>query len=206
MGTNVCCGRVSMMRGFSGRWISRRNLSDRVTDLANVTFQAKLGTYLERQGSESQVAASWRKLRTLSFDVARTAAACRKCDLTTDMVKEFTDLQGVVGGLYARAQGERNEVATAIYDHYKPVSMDDSIPARGRPGAVAWRTNWTRSRVLSHRPDSHRIEGSVRAAAGGARRRQDPVRSAGCPFQLDDFVEHAGAARISARTHQLLFA
>ncbi|MGH9620128.1 MAG: glycine--tRNA ligase subunit beta, partial [Bryobacteraceae bacterium] len=57
----------------------------------------------------------------------RAALLC-KCDLTTDMVKEFTDLQGIVGGLYAKAQGEPEAVATAIYDHYKPVSMEDSIP------------------------------------------------------------------------------
>jgi glycyl-tRNA synthetase beta chain len=44
------------------------------------------------------------------------------------MVKEFTDLQGVVGGLYAKAQGEPEAVATALYDHYKPVSMEDAIP------------------------------------------------------------------------------
>jgi glycyl-tRNA synthetase beta chain len=50
-------------------------------------------------------------------------------DLTTELVKEFTELQGVIGGLYARAQGEHEEVATAIYDHYKPVSMEDSIPS-----------------------------------------------------------------------------
>jgi glycyl-tRNA synthetase beta chain len=51
-----------------------------------------------------------------------------KCDLTTDMVKEFTELQGIVGGLYARAQGEGEAVATAIYDHYRPVNMEDAIP------------------------------------------------------------------------------
>jgi glycyl-tRNA synthetase beta chain len=45
------------------------------------------------------------------------------------MVKEFTDLQGIVGGLYARAQGESEEVARAIYDHYKPLSMEDEIPS-----------------------------------------------------------------------------
>jgi glycyl-tRNA synthetase beta chain len=44
------------------------------------------------------------------------------------MVKEFTELQGVVGGLYARAQGEADAVASAIYDHYRPVNMDDAIP------------------------------------------------------------------------------
>ena len=56
------------------------------------------------------------------------AVLLSKCDLTTSMVKEFTELQGVVGGLYAAAQGEKEAVATAVYDHYKPVSMDDSIP------------------------------------------------------------------------------
>ena len=52
------------------------------------------------------------------------AALLAKTDLTTDMVKEFTELQGVVGGLYAKAQGESDAVATAIYDHYQPVSME----------------------------------------------------------------------------------
>ncbi len=56
------------------------------------------------------------------------ASRLAKTDLTTELVKEFTDLQGIIGGLYARAQGEPEEVATAIYDHYKPVSMEDSIP------------------------------------------------------------------------------
>jgi glycyl-tRNA synthetase beta chain len=56
------------------------------------------------------------------------AAELAKADLNTDMVKEFTELQGVVGGLYARVQGEPAEVAAAIYDHYKPVSMEDSLP------------------------------------------------------------------------------
>ena len=56
------------------------------------------------------------------------AARLSKADLTTELVKEFTELQGIIGGLYARAQGEPEEVAIAIYDHYKPVSMEDSIP------------------------------------------------------------------------------
>jgi glycyl-tRNA synthetase beta chain len=64
----------------------------------------------------------------------RAARLC-KCDLTTELVKEFTELQGVVGGLYARAQGEPEPVWQAIYDHYKPESMEDSIP-RHRIGQV----------------------------------------------------------------------
>ncbi|MDE3178189.1 MAG: glycine--tRNA ligase subunit beta, partial [Acidobacteriota bacterium] len=58
-----------------------------------------------------------------------------KCDLTTQMVQEFTELQGIVGGLYARAQGEPAEVADAIYDHYRPAGIEDSGP-RSIVGAV----------------------------------------------------------------------
>jgi glycyl-tRNA synthetase beta chain len=68
-------------------------------------------------------------------DDAVRAAELSKCDLTTELVKEFTELQGVVGGLYAREQGEPERVWQAIYDHYKPESMEDSIP-RHRTGQL----------------------------------------------------------------------
>lgn len=102
----------------------KRKLSERVADLAHITFQAKLGSYLEKT----------RRMESLVKDVggdehAVRAAELSKTDLTTELVKEFTELQGVVGGLYARAQGESEEVAQAIYEHYKPVSMEDSIPS-----------------------------------------------------------------------------
>jgi glycyl-tRNA synthetase beta chain len=101
----------------------KRKLSDRVQDLANVTFQAKLGSYLEKTNRNVAL------VKELGGDAhAERAALLAKTDLTTELVKEFTELQGVVGGLYARAQGEPEEVAAAIYDHYKPVSMEDSIP------------------------------------------------------------------------------
>ncbi len=99
----------------------KKKLEDRVEDLKNVTFQAKLGSYYEKT------------LRVVKLVGAlggtERAALLAKCDLTTDMVKEFTDLQGIVGGLYARAQGESEEVAKAIYDHYQPLSMEDEIPS-----------------------------------------------------------------------------
>ncbi|MBV9267957.1 MAG: glycine--tRNA ligase subunit beta, partial [Acidobacteriaceae bacterium] len=106
----------------------QRPLRDRVNDLAKVTFQAKLGSYKDKT---DRVVAIARELGAkVSADAATVerAALLAKCDLTTDMVKEFTELQGVVGGLYAEAQGEPEPVATAIYDHYKPASMEDSIP------------------------------------------------------------------------------
>src|ERR1041385_4643829 len=63
------------------------------------------------------------------------AAELSKCDLTTELVKEFTELQGVIGGLYARVQGEPEAVWQALYDHYKPESMEDAIP-RTRAGQM----------------------------------------------------------------------
>jgi glycyl-tRNA synthetase beta chain len=69
-------------------------------------------------------------------DADRAAELC-KCDLVTEMVREFTELQGIVGGLYARAQGESEDVAWAIYDHYRPVGLDDPIPRNLTGCAVA---------------------------------------------------------------------
>ena len=129
----------------------KRRLEDRVKDLGNVTFQAKLGTYLEKTERVTELALILQeyvahpghavtdaeikeaKVRYAfnpdkSEFYAVRAARLAKADLTTELVKEFTELQGVIGGLYAEAQGEHPEVATAIYDHYKPVSMEDSIP------------------------------------------------------------------------------
>ena len=99
----------------------KKKLEDRVEDLKSVTFQAMLGSYYEK--TQRVVAL------TKGLGGSERAALLCKCDLTTDMVKEFTDLQGIVGGLYARAQGESEEVAQAIYDHYKPLSMEDEIPS-----------------------------------------------------------------------------
>jgi len=109
-----------------------KSLADRVQDLAHVTFQAKLGSYLEKT---NRVVALVEELG--GSDYARRAALLAQCDLTTEMVKEFTDLQGIVGGLYARHQGEPEETARAIYDHYRPLSMEDSIPSTHEGQIVA---------------------------------------------------------------------
>jgi glycyl-tRNA synthetase beta chain len=112
----------------------KKKLEERFPDLAHVTFQAKLGTYRDKT---KRVMVLVKELGGKRWAVR--AAKLSKCDLTTELVKEFTELQGVVGGLYARAQGEREEVWQAIYDHYKPESMEDSIPRNlaGRQVALA---------------------------------------------------------------------
>jgi len=112
----------------------KKPLVERVPDLAHITFQAKLGSYFEKT---ERILALVRELGG-GADAER-AAFLAKVDLTTELVKEFTELQGVVGGLYARAQGEPEEVAIAIQDQYKPESMEDAIPrsAAGRFLSIA---------------------------------------------------------------------
>ncbi len=112
----------------------KRKLEDRVADLKNVTFQAKVGSYFQK---------TERVVALVGDDPnARRAALLSKCDLTTDMVKEFTDLQGIMGGLYAKAQGEPEEVWRAIYEHYKPLSMEDPIPSTREGLLVALADKW----------------------------------------------------------------
>jgi len=108
----------------------KKSLAGRILDLAHVTFQARLGSYLEKTERMKDL------VKELGGDShAVRAAELSKCDLTTELVKEFTELQGVVGGLYARVQGEPEPVWQAIYDHYKPESMEDRIP-RHRAGQI----------------------------------------------------------------------
>ena len=109
-------------------------LADYLPKLAAVTYQEKLGSYgdkvermrdLARWLSEQWFASG---IPHASVGSADRAAELSKCDLVTEMVREFTELQGIVGGLYAKSQGEPEEVAWAVYDHYKPAGLEDSIP------------------------------------------------------------------------------
>ena len=108
-------------------------LSARVEMLKTVTFQRDLGSYFSKTESNllmakalgAAVAAQGISLDQAALDQAVLLA---KTDLTTELVKEFTELQGIVGGLYARAQGAGEAVAQAIYWQYRPAAMDDPIP------------------------------------------------------------------------------
>ncbi len=113
-------------------------LRDRLTMLEHVTFQSQLGNYRQKTERNAKlVKALAGYVPKAPRDAAVRAAELAKCDLTTELVKEFTELQGVVGGLYARAQGESAEVADAIYDHYKPESMEDRSPRTPAGALVA---------------------------------------------------------------------
>ncbi|HTR26531.1 MAG TPA: glycine--tRNA ligase subunit beta [Terriglobales bacterium] len=126
----------------------KQSLRERVELLKNVTFQKDLGSYYEKT-LRVQRLASWlsetikQNGMAVRPGIVHKAALLAKTDLTTELVKEFTELQGIVGGLYARAQqldedlpeAARFAVADAIYDHYKPESMEDEVP-RTVEGAV----------------------------------------------------------------------
>lgn len=120
----------------------RTPLESRQEMLAKVTYQAQMGSYaekVERMGALAEDIYTDLE-KTGEIDATARKAVLRavnlcKCDLTTQMVREFTELQGIVGGLYAREQGEPDDVAEAIYDHYKPANVGDGCP-RNKVGAV----------------------------------------------------------------------
>jgi glycyl-tRNA synthetase beta chain len=123
-------------------------LRERLSSLKNVTFQKDLGSYYAKT-MRVQRLCSWtcELLRDEGMQVrpgvVHKAACLAKTDLTTELVKEFTELQGIVGGLYASVQNldhgmpdeTRQAIAATIYDQYKPQSAEDSVP-RKIEGAV----------------------------------------------------------------------
>ncbi|MGE5125302.1 MAG: glycine--tRNA ligase subunit beta, partial [Betaproteobacteria bacterium] len=121
----------------------KRSLAERVPDLAGVTFQQGLGTYCDKAARlEALVGVMDRQglLDPAQGAAAAQAARLAKADLVTLMVREFTELQGVMGGIYLAEQGAAEEVAAAVRWHYHPVAVEaDAEPAAafaGRDGAA----------------------------------------------------------------------
>ena len=118
-------------------------LADILPKLQRVTYESRLGSYFDKvervRAIASGLAEGWYNLGDTHARVADAdrAAELAKCDLATEMVREFPELQGIVGGLYAKAQGESEEAADAVYDHYRPVGLDDPIPRNLTGCAVA---------------------------------------------------------------------
>lgn len=101
----------------------KRTLESRLDQLEHLQFQEKLGNYRDKTRRIEQISAA-------ISDDADTLSAARLCktDLPTEMVKEFTDLQGKIGGIYAREEGLPENTWKAIYDHYLPANIDDALP------------------------------------------------------------------------------
>jgi glycyl-tRNA synthetase beta chain len=128
----------------------KRSLLVRLELLRNVTFQKDLGSYYEKT-QRVQRLCSWlseiikQNGLAVRAGVVHKAVCLAKGDLTTELVKEFTELQGIVGGLYARVQeldsslpeATRFAIADAIYDQYKPESTDDDAPRSIEGGVLS---------------------------------------------------------------------
>jgi glycyl-tRNA synthetase beta chain len=115
----------------------KQTLEDRRPRLKSIVFQEKLGTYADKVKRVAKLSKKINTLTKAKVDKASLEKAVQwsKSDLTADMVREFTDLQGIVGGLYAKHDGAPEDVWRAIYDQYKPQSMDDRSPET-KSGAV----------------------------------------------------------------------
>ncbi len=122
---------------FFWEFDQRVPLAERVKLLENVTFQKDLGSYAAKTARMREIAVklAGKSGTKVELDALLTAIELAKTDLTTELVKEFTELQGIVGGLYARAQGCNAATCDAIYDQYLPESMEDSVP-RTTEGAL----------------------------------------------------------------------
>ena len=131
-------------------------LRHRVAMLKSVTFQKDLGSYYDKTQRVQHLVS--KLCAVINYEAEREqkplvvrpgvtfkAAHLAKADLTTELVKEFTELQGIIGGLYARAQEidpiiprpTVDAIALAIYDHYKPESMEDNVPRSIEGGVLA---------------------------------------------------------------------
>ena len=114
---------------FFWEFDQRVSLEERRSLLEKVTFQKDLGSYAAKTERVRRVAAALaRRVPGVDAVALDEAARLAKTDLTAELVKEFTELQGVVGGLYARAQGVSETAAAAIYDQYRPVGAEDAVP------------------------------------------------------------------------------
>jgi glycyl-tRNA synthetase beta chain len=123
----------------------RARLESRIDRLGTLLFHKKLGTYKEKAERIERLA-EWIARETLGADAvtaghAAKAARLAKADLTTDMVREFTELQGTMGGIYAREERLPEDVWKAIYFHYLPIGVEaDAPPTKAQLGkaAVTW--------------------------------------------------------------------
>ncbi|QKG71537.1 glycine--tRNA ligase subunit beta [Erythrobacter mangrovi] len=135
----VLAARLSDARFF---WEQDRKtpLAQQARKLSRITFHEKLGTLDDKVDRVAKLA-DWlvfdAKAPNGDHKLARMAAELSKADLVTEMVGEFPELQGLMGGYYARAEGLPDEVADAIRDHYKPVGANDEVPTAPTTVAVS---------------------------------------------------------------------
>lgn len=166
--------------------------------LSGVTFHAKLGTLAERVDRIAALAREIAPLVGADADQAERAARLSKADLASGMVSEFPELQGVMGGYYARAFGEPDAIADAVRDHYKPQGPADSVPTASVTVAVALADKidtlvgfW----YIGEKPTGSKDPFALRRSALGVARQ---ILAAGLRLPLNRLFVHQGR-RLSAQ-------
>jgi glycyl-tRNA synthetase beta chain len=151
----------------------RHGLAAHIPGLARVSFQAELGTLADKSQRIARIAAEIAPAVAADASHVKRAAALAKTDLLTDMVDEFPELQGVIGGYYAAAEGEAGAVAQALSEQYDPVSAGAAIAVTpvGRCIAVADRLDTLAGLfAIDKRPSGDRDPFGLRRAALGVLR------------------------------------
>jgi glycyl-tRNA synthetase beta chain len=196
---------------FFWEFDQRVPLEDRVALLEKVTFQKDLGSYAAKSLRVAKVAENLARIvveRGLVVDVESLATATRlaKTDLTTELVKEFTELQGQIGGLYAKAQGASAAACAAIYDQYLPLSMEDRIPktVEGQLLAIADKVDTISGMFgLGMEPTGSKDPFALRRAANGIVK---ILAESELPLELKDVIAASGASDLVATKMSGFFA
>ena len=126
----VLAARLSDAR-FFWELDQKKTLAEHAKGLERITFHEKLGTVADKVDRVAKLA-RWlceKGIVKADPDLAEQAAKLCKADLVTEMVGEFPELQGLMGGYYAEKEGLPQEVSDAIRDHYKPVGQGDEVPS-----------------------------------------------------------------------------
>lgn len=117
--------------------VAKSNIIQWTQSLENVTFQAKLGSQAARIERIAQLAAELAPIVGADADQARQAAKIAKADLSSEMVYEFPELQGLMGRYYAAEAGYAPEIAAVAQEHYQPLGPSDDVPNAPLSVAVA---------------------------------------------------------------------
>ena len=195
---------------FFWEFDQRVPLMQRLHLLEKVTFQKELGSYAQKTERVHALTVRLTQLLAvrgtmLDAEAVQGAALLAKTDLTTELVKEFTELQGVVGGLYARAQGLKATVAEAIYDQYKPASSTDGLP-RSLEGALLGLADRVDTLTgmfgLGMEPTGSKDPFALRRAANAVVRL---LAETGLPLTLDEVLQAAGGVSDEVMARLRLF-
>lgn len=176
---------------FFWRTDRHRSLADRLGGLDNVLFQKKLGSLGDKRRRMEPLARGIAEAIGADPKATARAATLARCDLLTEMVGEFPELQGIMGGHYARADGEPAAVADAIRDQYRPAHAGDSLPAtaEGLALAIADRLDTlVGSFAANQKPSGNKDPFALRRAGLGLMRM---LVEQALPLDLDDLIDRA---------------